>query len=209
MEKAVYLISGGIDSPVAAYLGIKKGWDPVFVHFDNSPFTDEATKEKALKIIHRLFSITGVDGEVFVIPHGKDLEMIVRKCKRNLSCLLCKRMMYRKAEILAKKFGCNGIVTGEIIGEQASQTLRNLILNSMVVKIPIIRPILGMNKIEVENLAKRIGTFDLSSSTSKPCGAAAIKARTQANESELLIEENKIPLYSLLEDSIKNAMNLK
>ncbi|MCX8182183.1 MAG: hypothetical protein N3D12_03590 [Candidatus Methanomethyliaceae archaeon] len=209
MEKAVYLISGGIDSPVAAYLGIKKGWHPVFVHFDNYPFTDSASKDKALKIIDHLFKITGIDGEVLVVPHGKDLEIIVQNCKRNLSCLLCKRMMYRKAEIIAKKYGCEGIVTGEIIGEQASQTLRNLILNSRIIKMPIIRPLLGMNKLEVEQLAKRIGTYDLSVRPSKPCSAAAIKARTHAKETELSNEENKIPINSLLEESIKNATSLE
>ncbi len=205
MEKAVYLISGGIDSPVAAYLGIKKGWHPVFVHFDNYPFTDEAAKDKALKIINHLFEVTNVHGEVIVIPHGKDLESIIKNCKRNLSCLLCKRMMYRKAEIIARRYDCTGIVTGEIMGEQASQTLRNLILNSRVVRLPIIRPLLGMNKIEVENIAKRIGTFELSMLATKPCSAAAIKARTQANEAELAAEEAKIPVFSLLEEDIKKA----
>lgn len=209
MEKAVYLISGGIDSPVAAYLGIKRGWHPVFVHFDNFPFTDAASKDKALKIISHIMNVTGIDGEVLLVPHGKDLETIVQNCKRNLSCILCKRMMYRKADAIAKKYGCDGIVTGEIIGEQASQTIRNLILNSKVVKTPIIRPLLGMNKLEVEQLAKRIGTYDLSISPSKPCAAAAIRARTHANEIEVSKEENKIPVQSLLEDSLKNAIYLK
>ncbi|MBC7113826.1 MAG: hypothetical protein H5T34_07450 [Candidatus Methanomethyliales bacterium] len=209
MEKVVYLISGGIDSPVAAYLGIKKGWRPVFVHFDNFPFTDDAAKEKAIKMIRHLINITGVDGETLLLPHGRDLEIIVKSCKRNLSCLLCKRMMYRKAEVIAKNYGCEGIITGEIIGEQASQTLRNLILNSKVTKMPIIRPLLGMNKVEVESIAKRIGTFELSLGAAKPCGAAAIKARTQANELELSIEEKKIPIPALLEESIKNAIILE
>jgi thiamine biosynthesis protein ThiI len=209
MEKVVYLISGGIDSPVAAYLGIKKGWRPVFVHFDNFPFTDESTKEKAIKMVRHLINITGMDGGTLLVPHGRDLEIIVQRCKRNLSCLLCKRMMYRKAEIIAKKYGCGGIITGEIIGEQASQTLRNLILNSRVIEMPIIRPLLGMNKIEVESIAKRIGTYELSLVAAKPCGAAAIKARTQANEPELSTEEKKIPIPALLEESIKNATLLE
>ncbi|MGQ9759039.1 MAG: hypothetical protein ACUVQ5_00470 [Candidatus Methanomethylicaceae archaeon] len=209
MEKAVYLISGGMDSPVAAYLGIKKGWRPVFVHFDNYPFTGHKTKEKALRVIEYLIKLTGTNSEVLLVPHGRDLEMIVQRCRRNLSCLLCKRMMYRKAEIIAKKYGCEGIVTGEIIGEQASQTLRNIILNSRVVSLPIIRPLLGMNKVEVEALSRKIGTFEISSMTSEACKAAAIKARTKANDAELALEEEKIPVGMLLEESIKKSLVLE
>ncbi len=208
MEKAVFLLSDGIDSPVAAYLGIKMGWRPVFVHFDNYPFTTQYAREKALKLADHLFDIAATDGEVFVVPHGKDLEIIVQRCKRNLSCLLCKRMMYRKAEVIARRCECEGIVTGEIIGEQASQTLRNIILNSKVVKLPIIRPLLGMNKVEVEALAKKIGTFKISSIRTKPCTAAAIKARTQANDVELAAEEKKIPVDLLLEESIRNTQEI-
>lgn len=209
MEKAAYLISGGLDSPVAAYLGIKRGWKPLFVHFDNYPFTGEATKEKVLRIIDHLIKITGTHGGIILVPHGRDLELIVQRCRRNLSCLLCKRMMYRKAEIISKKYGCNAIVTGEIIGEQASQTLNNIALNSKTVSLPIIRPLLGMNKVDVESLARKIGTFEISSSSSEPCRAAAIKARTRANDAELIFEEEKIPVNALLEESIKKSLVLE
>jgi thiamine biosynthesis protein ThiI len=205
MERAAYLISGGIDSPVAAYLGIKMGWSPLFIYFDNAPFTGKDTEDRALRTIKRVAKATGIGGEVLVVPHGKDLEVIVGKCPRNLTCLLCKRMMYRKAERIANDHGCTAIVTGEILGEQASQTLRNLVLNSAIVKIPIIRPLIGMNKREVEDIGRAIGTFEISTEKAKSCSAAAIKARTRARAEELNDAENEIPVQELLDIGVKGS----
>ena len=208
METVLYLVSGGIDSPVAAYLGIRMGWKPVFIYFDNAPFTGADTKERALRTIERIKKITGVVGETIIVPHGRDLEMIVGRCKRNFSCLLCKRMMYRKAERIADQHGCGAIVTGEILGEQASQTLRNLILDSAVVSTPILRPLLGMNKLEVEGIGREIGTFEISTSRAQPCSAAAVKARTRAKPEELEREEGKITVEELVEEGIRGAVRV-
>ncbi|MGA2572727.1 MAG: hypothetical protein ABSF36_00805 [Candidatus Methanomethylicaceae archaeon] len=205
MDSVVFLVSGGIDSPVAAYLGIRRGWKPVFVYFDNTPFTGRDTMDRALKTVDRVVKVTGVDGETIIIPHGDDLRMIVDRCRRNFSCLLCKRMMYRKAGMIASERGCGAIVTGEILGEQASQTLRNLVLDSAVVKIPILRPLLGMNKREVEEIAKAIGTFEISSIRAQACSAAAIKARTRAKFDELVREEAKLPIFELAEAGVKGS----
>ncbi|MEN3036738.1 MAG: hypothetical protein ABC585_01405 [Candidatus Methanosuratincola petrocarbonis] len=208
-EKAVYLISGGMDSPVAAYLGVMKGWAPVYVYFDNRPFSGERELEKATAQARLIMEATGVRGEMVVVPHGRDLDLIVNRCKRNLSCLLCKRMMYRKAEAIAKIHGCNAIVTGEIVGEQASQTMHNLILNTSVVTMPIVRPLLGLNKTEVEALAKRIGTYDLSAMKSEGCAAAAVKARTLAKKAEIEGEEGVLPIIDLVESGIREARSIR
>uniref|UniRef100_A0A7C3IY47 Thil AANH domain-containing protein n=1 Tax=Candidatus Methanomethylicus mesodigestus TaxID=1867258 RepID=A0A7C3IY47_9CREN len=204
MGKAVFLMSGGIDSPVAAYLGITKGWEPLFLYFDNAPFAGEDSKKRALMTINRVIAVTGVKGRIAIAPHGKDLEEITRLCRRNMYCLLCKRMMYRKAERLAQDHGCDAIVTGEILGEQASQTMRNLVVDSSVVKMPIIRPIIGYNKLEVEAIARRIGTFTISQMRAKPCSASAIKARTRSNEEEVRGEEAKIDPEGLIQRSMKD-----
>lgn len=209
MERAVYLVSGGIDSPVAAYLGIMRGWKPTFVYFDTSPFAGDGGLERAMKTIARVETVTGAEGKTVVVPHGTDLAMIVERCKRNLSCLLCKRMMYRKAATIARYEGCKVIVTGEILGEQASQTLRNLILNSAVVDLPVFRPLIGMNKLEVEGVARRIGTFDISTSPAGPCTAAALKARTRARKEELDREEAKLPVQELLSSAVGKASTVR
>ncbi len=208
-EKAIYLISGGMDSPVAAYLGVKKGWAPVYVYFDNRPFSGERELGKAKALAMRIMEATDVRGEMIVVPHGKDLDLIVNRCRRNLSCILCKRMMYRKAEAIAKIHGCSAIVTGEIVGEQASQTMRNLMLNSSAVTIPIVRPLLGLNKTEVEVLAKRIGTYEISAMKAEGCSAAAVKARTLARKAEIEGEERILPIFELVESGIREARSIR
>jgi thiamine biosynthesis protein ThiI len=208
MDKVLFLVSGGIDSPVATYLGISKGWNPVFLHFDTSPFIAEGAKTRAIETVRRVEAVTGVKGEMLVVPHGQDLTMIVERCRRSFSCLLCKRMMYRKAGRIADKEGCQGVVTGEILGEQASQTLRNLVLDSPVVDLPIVRPLIGMNKLEVEAIARRIGTFEISTSPQGNCAAAAIKARTRAKEEELAREEAKLPIQNLVDAGLKGAVKI-
>lgn len=208
-EKAIYLISGGMDSPVAAYLGVIKGWTPIYVYFDNRPFSGERELEKATALARRIMEATGIRGDMIVVPHGRDLDLIVNRCRRNLSCLLCKRLMYRKAEALAKIHGCSAIVTGEIVGEQASQTMHNLILNTSVVTIPIVRPLLGLNKTEVEAIAKRIGSYEISSIKSEVCAAAAVKARTLAKKAEIEGEEGLLPIDELVESGIREAKSIR
>lgn len=208
-EKAIYLISGGMDSPVAAYLGVMKGWTPIYVYFDNRPFSGERELEKATSLARRIMEATDKRGDMIVVPHGRDLDLIVNRCRRNLSCLLCKRLMYRKAEALAKIHECSAIVTGEIVGEQASQTMHNLILNTSVVKIPIVRPLLGLNKTEVETIAKRIGSYDISAIKSEGCTAAAIKARTLAKKAEIECEEGLLPIDELVESGIREARSIR
>lgn len=198
--KALFLVSGGIDSPIAAYLGIRRGWIPTFLYFDGYPFFPEKSKSTAMKKIEQIMKITGVVGRIIIVPHSKDLKIILEKCKRNLTCLLCKRMMYRKAGAVAKLYECDVIVTGEMIGEQASQTVRNLTINDRVIDVPIIRPLLGLNKVEVEAMANKMGIQEVLSDS---CKAAAIKARTRAKEEELEEEERKIPINELLEESIR------
>jgi thiamine biosynthesis protein ThiI len=209
MSKAIYLVSGGIDSPVAAYLGIVKGWMPVFLYFDNKPFAGEDTRERAIKTINKVMEVTGTKGRTIVVPHGDDLEIVMNACKRNLTCLLCKRLMYRKAQKIAVQNGCEAIVTGEILGEQASQTMSNLILNSSIIGMPIIRPLIGMNKREVEDIGKSIGTYEISITKAQGCGAAAIKARTKAKLLELDGAEQKIHVEEMVERAIKGAIEVK
>ncbi len=102
--KVICLISGGIDSPVATWLAMKKGLSPVFVYFDNSPFTDETTQQRALEAVKKLSHYASEKGvKFYVVPHGEDLADILRNCPRNLTCVLCRRMMYRVAERIALK----------------------------------------------------------------------------------------------------------
>src|SRR4030042_979850 len=111
--------------------------------------------------------------KTYIIPHGKNLETFIERAPRRFTCLLCKRMMYRIAERIADLEKAEGIVTGEAIGEQASQTITNLrVLDEAAVKYQIHRPLLGFDKVETEALARKIGTLAASTRQAKSCGGA-------------------------------------
>jgi len=203
--KVICLVSGGIDSPVAAWLAMKKGLTPVFVYFDNSPFTDETTQQRALEAMKKLSRhASGKSIKTYIIPHGDDLADILRNCPRNLTCVLCRRMMYRLAEKIALKEGAEAIVTGEIIGEHASQTLRNLLVeNEALSKVTVLRPLIGMNKTEVESIAREIGTFDASTKPASCCTGPPPKPRTRARLEEVQKAEKHLNIEGMIERDLK------
>jgi len=206
-EKVVCLVSGGIDSPVAAWLALRKGCVPVFVYFDNSPFTDETTRQRALEAIEKLKHLNPEsEAKVFVVPHGEDLADILRNCPRNLTCVLCRRMMYRVAEKIALREGAEAIVTGEIIGEHASQTLTNLrVVSQAITEVTALRPLVGMNKTEVESLARKIGTFDASTKPASCCTGPPPKPRTRARLEEVLQAERRLTIEGMVKRALLAA----
>lgn len=204
--KVVCLISGGIDSPVAAWLLMKKECTPVFVYFDNSPFTDETTQQRAFEAVEKLRKLYGNPVKLYVVPHGGDLAEILRNCPRRLTCVLCRRMMYRVAERIALKEGAEAISTGEIIGEHASQTLRNLRVESEAIsRVTILRPLAGENKTEVESMARKIGTFDSSTKPASCCTGPPPKPRTRARIEEVLEAEKSLTIEEMVERDLKGA----
>lgn len=204
--KVICLVSGGIDSPVAAWLLMKKDCTPVFVYFDNSPFTDETTQQRAFEAVEKLRKLSGNPVKLYVVPHGGDLAEILRHCPRRLTCVLCRRMMYRVAERIALKEGAEAIATGEIIGEHASQTLRNLRVESEAVsRVTILRPLAGENKTEVESMARRIGTFDSSTKPASCCTGPPPKPRTRARFEEVLEAEKSLTIEEMIEKDLKGA----
>ena len=149
---------GGLDSPVAAYKMMKRGCIPVFLHFDNVPYGDESTRNLAIRQAKRLVEyIHGHEIKMCIVPHGDDLTEVLRHAPRKMTCIFCRRNMYRLAEEVALLENADATVTGEIIGEQASQTTRNLLAEeSAICEIPIIRPRIGDDKVEIEKMAMRI-----------------------------------------------------
>jgi len=211
LPKAVCLVSGGIDSPVAAWLAIMKGCVPVFVYFDNSPFTDETTQLRALEAMKKLRQRSKATSiRVYIVPHGNNLANFLRWCPRNLTCVLCRRMMYRIAEQIALKEEAEVIVTGEIIGEHASQTLRNLrVENEVVSQVTMLRPLAGMNKTEVEATARKIGTFDNSTKPASCCSGPPPMPRTRATFDEVHKAEEKLDITTMVKRALKHAKVLE
>ncbi|NIU38515.1 hypothetical protein GWN65_00665 [Candidatus Bathyarchaeota archaeon] len=210
-SKVICLVSGGIDSPVATWLMMRKGCFPVIVFFDNYPYADETTKLRAMEAIKKLGEYIPEDKlKVYVVPHGDDLTNILRNCPRNLTCVLCRRMMYRLAEKIALLEDADAIVTGEIIGEHASQTLVNLRVETQAIRdVSILRPLLGMNKREVEKLARKIRTFDTSTKPASCCTGPPPKPRTRARLEEIKETEKCLDIKRMINRDLEATIILE
>jgi len=205
--KIVGLLSGRVDSSVACWLVMKRGCPIVPLYFDNAPFTDESTTERTLNVARKLFEWSiGFPQKVYVVPNGPNIkEFKERKHLERLTCILCKRMMYRIAEQIADAVRAEAIVTGEAIEEPASQTLRKLrVLDSAATKYPIHRPLLGFEKTEREQMARKIGTYEASIQTAKGCKAASGKPVTGVKPQEVAEAEKALNIEEIVERSVES-----
>ncbi len=159
--RVVCLLSGGIDSPVAAYRLMRRGATAVHVHFHSYPHTGIESQEKARELASRI-QPPGTRSRMYRVPFAELQRRIAAECPAPLRVVLYRRYMVRAAEAIARKEGALALVTGESLGQVASQTLENLRTIDAAVTLPILRPLIGMDKIEIVNEAKRIGTFDTS-----------------------------------------------
>jgi thiamine biosynthesis protein ThiI len=203
--KLAALISGGIDSPVAAHMLLSKGAELVAVHFDNRPFTDEKQIEKAKMLVHKLEELSERKIKLYLVPHGNALLEISKNTTRRFGCVICRRMMLRTAERIARRENADALLTGESLGQVASQTLRNIAAEEAAVEIPIIRPLIGLDKIEIERVAKEIGTYDTSIMPGSCCTFVPDKPATQARLESILEEESKIDIDELTRNAEKGA----
>jgi len=205
--KLVCLLSGGIDSPVACWLVMKRGAPTIPVYFDNYPFTDETTLKRAREVAKKLSEwAIGYPMKLYVVPHGPNLIEIGENCPERYICILCKRMMYRIVEEIADKVKAAGIVTGESIGEQASQTLWNLrILDEAAKRYPVYRPLIGFDKAETEQLAKKIGTYEISIQKAMGCTAVPRKPATRASLKAIMKAEKKLDIQRMVRKSLENT----
>ncbi|WP_019176166.1 tRNA 4-thiouridine(8) synthase ThiI [Methanomassiliicoccus luminyensis] len=204
----VCLLSGGIDSPVAADLIGRNGAEVVLLHMDNRPYSDNAVIDKVQKLAGQLARGLGRDVPLYVAPHGYDQLMISRHCRRELQCVLCKRTMLKVARNVARDLGADAVVTGESLGQVASQTLHNLAAEENGLGFPVLRPLIGLDKLEIENIAKRIGTYDISIQKSMPCSAVPFHPATMATVEMIRVQEGNLDLEKLAEEAAEEAFLL-
>lgn len=198
--KALVLLSSGIDSPVAAHLMMKKGLELIAIHFNNEPFTDRKQVDKTIRIC----GILKIK-KLYIVPHGKvtAVEML-RKCRRDYNCVICRRMMFRVAERIAEKEGCSYLVTGENLGQVASQTMDNMKVVTEAVNIPILRPVLCSDKNEIKEMAAKIGTYDVSVMPGMCCSHVPDHPATKARIDRILKEEAKLNIQDMIAKSIED-----
>ena len=158
---AVTLLSGGIDSPVSSWMMAKRGVALEPVHFFSPPYTSEAAKDKVLQLARELTPWCG-RLRVQIVPFTEIQEEIRRKCPEDFFTLIMRRFMMRLAERCAEEAGAKAIVTGESLGQVASQTMEALRVTEDAASLPVLRPLIGMDKEEIVRLSRKIGTFDTS-----------------------------------------------
>ena len=166
--KACLLLSGGIDSPVAGFMVAKRGVELCCVHYHSFPYTSERAREKVLELACLLSEYCG-KMRVFVVPFTEIQLQIHEKCPENFTTLIMRRYMMRIADILAKQDGAQALITGESIGQVASQTMEALGCTDEVVTLPVFRPVIGMDKSEIIERAEKIGTYETSSLPYEDC----------------------------------------
>ncbi len=203
--KAMVMMSGGIDSPVAAYLTMKRGLRIECIHFASEPYTSAQAKEKVLSLA-RILSVYQSDVLIHIIPFT-DLQLAIYKnTKESYAITLMRRMMYRIADRICKERKIGLITNGESVGQVASQTPESISVIAKVCETLIMRPLCMMDKIESIDLAKKIGTYETSILPYEDCCTIFDPKNpvTKPKEKECLFYEEKFDYNSLIEECIKN-----
>ncbi len=210
LGKGLLMLSGGIDSPVAGYLAIKRGVKIETIYFESPPHTSEAAKEKVIKLARELSKYNGTI-KLHVINFTHIQEEILKNIPHEYLITIMRRMMYRISAIIAYKNNAKILVNGESIGQVASQTLTSMNAINEVVKIPVIRPVACFDKLEIIDIAKKIGTYDISILPFEDCCTIFVPKHPVINpDKELCNEYEKlIPYDEYIYETIKNHEVIK
>jgi len=183
--KVIALVSGGIDSPVAAFLMMKRGCEIIVLNFNNYPYTPKSN-EKVHKIVEKLEEYSPSKLKFFEANYGEYLKNCIEKANPRLTCVLCKSGMYKIAEKLAEQEDALAIIDGSSLGQVASQTLPNVLATRYSTNMPILSPLIGLDKSEIEEIGKKIGTFDISILPAAGCSAVPKYPETNADLKKVL-----------------------
>ena len=205
--KALSLLSGGIDSPVASFFGMKRGIKIIFVHFHAHPYTSEASIEKVKKIAGILNKYQG-KSKLYLIPFGEIQKEILLKTIPKLRVILYRRFMFKISQEIAVKEKAGAIITGESVGQVASQTLENIRAIEEAVSLPVLRPLITHDKEEIINKAKEINAYSISILPDEDCCSRFLPAHpaTKANLEEVKKEEEKLNTNKLIKEAIRKAI---
>ncbi len=208
--RAVSLLSGGIDSPVSTYMIAKRGVHIIPVHFFSFPYTSEAAKEKVLTLAGELSAYCG-KLMVEIVPFTHIQEEIRDKCPEEYFTIIMRRFMMRIACRIARDNGCGALVTGENLGQVASQTMGAMAATESVCDVPVLRPLIGFDKAEIISLARKIGTFDTSILPYEDCCTVFTprhpKLRPDIAECEAI--EAALDVEGLIEEAVKNIERVR
>ena len=204
--KAMLLISGGIDSPVAGHMVAKRGVRLSAVHYYSFPYTSERARDKVIELTKQ---VAAYAGEIKLhLVHFTDIQMaIYEKCPHQHLTLIMRRFMMRIADRLARESGMQAVVTGESIGQVASQTIESLAVTDSVVELPVFRPLIGMDKIEIIERAQQIGTYETSILPYEDCCTVFVPKHptTRPNMESIIKSESVLDVDALIEDALSKS----
>lgn len=204
--KAALLLSGGIDSPVAGYMIAKRGVQLVAVHYHSFPYTSEFAKQKVLDLA-KILSEYCCGIRVYVVPFTDIQMQIHEKCPEDYTTLIMRRYMMRIAERIAQKEEALALITGESVGQVASQTIEALTVTNQVVSMPVFRPLIGFDKIDIMDYARRIGTYETSILPYEDCCTVFTPRHPATKPKMALIEkgESQLDQEALIQAAVENA----
>ncbi len=202
--KALLLLSGGIDSPVAGYQIMRRGVNCQAIHFASPPYTSQFAQDKVLQLAH-IVGQYEYGMRVHVVPFTEIQMAIHEKCEDGLGTVIMRRFMMRIADRMAKAQGCQAIITGESIGQVASQTMEALMCTELMTELPVFRPLIGMDKLEIIRIAERIGTYETSILPYEDCCTVFTPRHpvTKPRADKVAQEEAKLDIDALVERAMQ------
>jgi thiamine biosynthesis protein ThiI len=202
--KVACLLSGGIDSPVAAYRMMKRGCRAVFIHFHGHPFVSRASAEKAEELAHRL-TRHQYYSRLYLVPFGEIQRQVVLMAPAPLRVVLYRRLMVRIAEEIGRANKCWALVTGDSLGQVASQTAGNITVIDEAATLPFLRPLIGMDKVEITEQAQKIGTYETSIEPDQDCCRLFMPPHpaTQAKLEDVRRAESRLDVYGLVKQALE------
>jgi thiamine biosynthesis protein ThiI len=205
MKKLVALLSTGLDSPIACYLMMRKGYDIISLSMLNGKEKSIINLKKIEQIANKLVELTGRTIYMNYIDYDQYLDNFISNCDPKITCILCKRTMLQMASVLAKKHNALGIINGDILGEQASQTLDNLfVVNEINSEIPVIRPLIGFDKLDIIRLSRHTGLYDISLIEGIGCDKNPQFPETHAKIKYILENEQNIDRIKIIEQMLSS-----
>ena len=204
--KVVVLLSGGIDSPVAAWKMIKRGCTSVFVHFHSFPYTNKESQEKAKQIV-QLLCHYALQAKIYLVPFAEVQRHIMVDTPLDTRVILYRRYMLRLAEQIARREKARVLVTGDSVGQVASQTIENIDVISRAVSMPTLRPLIGDDKIEIIEIARQIGTYEISIQPDQDCCSLFVPKHpeTKANLAEIEKSEAQLNVGDAMNAAMESA----
>jgi thiamine biosynthesis protein ThiI len=203
--KAALLLSGGIDSPVAGWMIAKRGVELTAVHYHSFPYTSDRSKEKVIELARILTRYTG-SMRLHVVPFTRIQQELYEKCPDQQLTILMRRFMMKIAEKIARKEKASALVTGESIGQVASQTIESLVVTNDAVSMPVFRPLIGFDKLDIMNLAQTIGTYETSILPYEDCCTIFTPKHpvTQPRLNKILESEALVDGNILIKEALEN-----